>query len=253
MTQRSREHTPPTIEATALNKWFGGQHVVRDVSLRVQPGTILGLIGPNGSGKTTTLNLLNGVLRPDKGSIVVGGRDIAGRPSREFVGRGITRTFQTTHVFSTVTAFENMLIPTLHLREPPKALRKRAEELLDSVALGVYRDTPASELSGGQQKLLEFVRSLMTEPTTVLMDEPFAGVHPELKEVMSQRILETNRDGVSFVVVSHEIPDLMRLSDEVLCLADGSVISHGEPATISNDPRVIEAYLGTPAVAGKSA
>lgn len=233
------------VVATGLNKSFGGQHAVQDVSLHVPPGTVVGLIGPNGSGKTTTLNLLNGALRPDGGSILVGGTELAGRSSREFVRHGITRTFQTARVFTTVTAFENLLVPTLHHREPRRVLHRRAEELLEFVGLAAHRDTPASELSGGQQKLLEFVRALMTEPSTVLMDEPFAGVHPSLKQVMHERIRERNAQGTSFVVVSHEIPDLMRLCDEVTCLSDGTVICQGTPAVVSDDAKVITAYLGT--------
>ncbi|MQA84751.1 MAG: ATP-binding cassette domain-containing protein [Streptosporangiales bacterium] len=232
------------LVAAGLSKRFGGHRAVREASFRVPPGTIVGLIGPNGSGKTTTLNLLNGVLRPDAGSITVDGVELAGRSSREFVRRGITRTFQTTRVFSTVTALENLLIPTLHTRLARRELHRRAEGLLEFAGLSAHRDTAASELSGGQQKLLEFVRALMTGPNTVLMDEPFAGVHPSLKETMRERIRQRNEEGTSFVVVSHEIPDLMRLSDEVVCMSDGAVICHGSPQEVSEDTRVIEAYLG---------
>jgi branched-chain amino acid transport system ATP-binding protein len=232
------------LAVSGLAKRFGGQRAVDDVSFTVEPGTILGLIGPNGSGKTTTLNLLNGVYRPDAGSIRVGGLELAGRGSRDFVGHGITRTFQTARVFTTVTALENLLVPTLHQRAPRRSLERKAVGLLDFVGLGGHRDTPASELSGGQQKLLEFVRALVTDPSTVLMDEPFAGVHPSLKELMRERILERNREGTSFVIVSHEIPDLMRLCGTVVCMSDGRVVSQGTPEEVTGDPRVIEAYLG---------
>jgi ABC-type branched-subunit amino acid transport system ATPase component len=241
------------LVVSGLAKRFGGQVAVDDVSFTVAPGTILGLIGPNGSGKTTTLNLLNGVYRPDAGSIRVDGLELAGRGSREFVSRGITRTFQTARVFSTVTALENLLVPTLHRREPRRSLERKAVGLLDFVGLGAHRDTPASELSGGQQKLLEFVRALMTDPGTVLMDEPFAGVHPSLKELMRERILERNHEGTSFVIVSHEIPDLMRLCGTVVCMSDGRLVSQGTPEEVTGDPRVIEAYLGGGGPRGRGA
>jgi ABC-type branched-subunit amino acid transport system ATPase component len=232
------------LTATGLAKRFGGTQAVADVGLTVEPGTILGLIGPNGSGKTTTLNLLNGAVRPDAGSIRIGGRELRGRSSRFVVASGVTRTFQTPRVFATVTALENLLVPTLHERAPRRRLERKALGLLDFVGLAAHRDTPASELSGGQQKLLEFVRALMTDPTVVLMDEPFAGVHPSLKELMRERIRDRNRDGTSFVIVSHEIPDLMRLSTSVICMSDGRVVCQGTPGEVTADPRVIEAYLG---------
>ena len=232
------------IEVEGLQKRFGGLTAVHDVTTAVEAGQIVGLIGPNGSGKTTTLNLLNGVHAPDAGTIRVGGRTLAGKPSSAFVKAGVTRTFQNPHVFSTITALENMLVPVLHRRASGRSWREKAEELLDFVGLAAHRDTPASELSGGQQKLLEFVRALMTDPLAVLMDEPFAGVHPSVKEVMRDRIKERNREGTAFVIVSHEIPDLMRLCSHVICMTEGRIASSGRPEQVTNDPAVITAYLG---------
>jgi ABC-type branched-subunit amino acid transport system ATPase component len=232
------------LRVEGLRKRFGGQVAVDGVGFTVTPGALVGLIGPNGSGKTTLLNLLNGVYRPDAGSIRLDGVELAGRPSARFVRHGVTRTFQTTRVFSTVTALENMLVPLLHARESRAGVQARALELLNFVGLADHRDTPASELSGGQQKLLEFVRALMTDPVIVLMDEPFAGVHPSVKELMRQRISERNEQGTSFVIVSHEIPDLMRLSGQVVCMSDGQVVAAGAPEEVTADERVISAYLG---------
>jgi ABC-type branched-subunit amino acid transport system ATPase component len=232
------------IEVEGLQKRFGGLTAVHDVTAAVEAGQIVGLIGPNGSGKTTTLNLLNGVHPPDAGTIRVGGRTLAGKPSSAFVKAGVTRTFQNPRVFSTITALENMLVPVLHRKAQGRSWREKAEELLDFVGLAAHRDTPASELSGGQQKLLEFVRALMTDPLAVLMDEPFAGVHPSVKEVMRDRIKERNREGTAFVIVSHEIPDLMRLCSHVICMTEGRVASSGRPEQVTNDPAVITAYLG---------
>jgi branched-chain amino acid transport system ATP-binding protein len=233
-----------SLRVTGLSKRFGGLQAVADVTFTVEPGTILGLIGPNGSGKTTTLNLLNGAVKPDSGTVRIGDHDLSGRSSREVVAHGVTRTFQNPRVFSTVTALENLLVPTLHQRGGRAQAERKALGLLDFVGLAAHRDTPASELSGGQQKLLEFVRALVTDPLVVLMDEPFAGVHPSVKELMRARIRERNQQGTSFVIVSHEIPDLMRLSDLVICMSEGRIVAQGSPEEVTADQQVIEAYLG---------
>jgi ABC-type branched-subunit amino acid transport system ATPase component len=232
------------IEVESLTKRFGGLTAVADASFTVGEASIVGLIGPNGSGKTTTLNLVNGVYRPDSGSIRVAGQSFAGRSSSAFVKAGVTRTFQNPRVFSTVTAMENMLVPVLHSKGRRRDWHDKADELLGFVGLAAHRDTPASELSGGQQKLLEFVRALMTDPLAVLMDEPFAGVHPSVKELMRARIKERNEAGTSFVIVSHEIPDLMRLCEVVVCMSDGRVVTSGSPKAVTSHPEVVEAYLG---------
>jgi ABC-type branched-subunit amino acid transport system ATPase component len=249
----SRGPSAGDLEVEGLGKRFGGQVAVDGVSFAVPAGTLLGIIGPNGSGKTTTLNLINGVYRPDAGSIRVGGRELAGHRPARLVKHGVTRTFQTTHVFTTITALENMLVPVLHeAGHRGGRFRDKALALLDFVGLADHRDTPASELSGGQQKLLEFVRALMTDPAIVLMDEPFGGVHPSVKELMRGRIKERNAEGTSFVIVSHEIPDLMRLCGEVICMSEGKVVAHGTPARVTSDKRVVEAYLGHGAGAGSA-
>ncbi len=232
------------IETETLTKSFGGMTAVGGTSFSVEPGTIVGLIGPNGSGKTTTLNLLNGAIAPDQGTIRVQGENLAGKSSTAFVKAGVTRTFQNPRVFSTVTAMENLLVPVLHTRGGKTGFTKKAEELLETVGLLGHRDTPASELSGGQQKLLEFVRALMTDPHIVLMDEPFAGVHPSVKEVMREAIVERNKAGTAFMIVSHEIPDLTRLCSQIICMSDGQVIAEGTPGEVTSHPLVIEAYLG---------
>jgi branched-chain amino acid transport system ATP-binding protein len=234
----------PAIEAHDIRKNFGGAVAVAGVTFTVQSHQIVGLIGPNGSGKTTTLNLLNGVYRSDHGTITVSGRRLTGGSPSAFVHAGVTRTFQQPRVFTTITAMENMLVPVLHHKGSRRTHVKRAGELLAFVGLEAHADTPASELSGGQQKLLEFVRALMTDPHVVLMDEPFAGVHPSVKELMRQRIRQRNADGTAFVIVSHEIPDLMRLCSEVICMADGAIVATGTPDAVTSDPAVVEAYLG---------
>lgn len=232
------------VQVNDLTKRFGGVTAVESVNLELAAGSLIGLIGPNGSGKTTTLNLLNGALNPDSGRIVVKGTDLAGKSSSAFVGAGVTRTFQNPRVFTSLTALENMLVPVLHSRGGSKKWEDKALELLDFVGLSEHRDTPASELSGGQQKLLEFVRALMTDPEIILMDEPFAGIHPSVKEVLRERIREINEKGTAFLIVSHEIPDLTRMCSAMVCMADGKVIAQGDPAELIKEPAVIEAYLG---------
>ena len=233
------------IDVRSAVKKFGGMTAVNDASFTVSTGAIVGLIGPNGSGKTTTLNLLNGAIAPDTGSIRIDGEEYAGKSSTALVKAGVTRTFQNARVFTTITALENMLIPVLHQKGGlTNHWVQKAESLLEFVGLSSHRDTPASELSGGQQKLLEFVRALMTDPKVVLMDEPFAGVHPSVKEVMRERVLQRNAEGTAFLIVSHEIPDLTRLCSSIICMSDGSVIAEGTPAEVTSNPHVIDAYLG---------
>ncbi|TDW29514.1 ABC transporter ATP-binding protein [Cryobacterium psychrophilum] len=232
------------IDVQSLAKSYGGVTAVNGAAFGIPEGSIVGLIGPNGSGKTTTLNLLNGVTPPDSGSIRVDGVELAGKSSTALVKAGVTRTFQNARVFSTITAIENMLVPVLHSKGLRSQWIAKAESLLEFVGLSQHRDTPASELSGGQQKLLEFVRALMTDPKVVLMDEPFAGVHPSVKEVMRERIMERNASGTAFLIVSHEIPDLTRLCSMIICMAEGAVIASGSPSEVISHPSVIEAYLG---------
>jgi branched-chain amino acid transport system ATP-binding protein len=240
------------LQAKNLTKQFGGVVAVDSLELELDGDSLVGLIGPNGSGKTTTLNLLNGALAPSSGSISVHNRNLAGKSSSSFVRAGVTRTFQHPRVFSTLTAVENLLVPVLHQRGSKRSWSTKAESLLAFVGLAEHRDTPASELSGGQQKLLEFVRALMTDPGIILMDEPFAGIHPSVKELLRERIAQKNAEGTAFLIVSHEIPDLTRMCSQIICMAEGRIIAHGTPETVITDPAVVEAYLGRgPASRGK--
>jgi ABC-type branched-subunit amino acid transport system ATPase component len=238
--------TPPLLAIEAISKRFGGVLALDGVCLEVAAGSICGLIGPNGSGKTTLLNIINGVYHPDSGQIRLAGEAIVGRRASLLAAAGLSRTFQNARVFQTLTVAQNMMVPLLHagpgVRERASP---RAAKLLALVGLTSYADWPASELSGGQQRLLEFARALITEPRLVLMDEPFAGVHPEIKSLLIRRIRETVESrGASFLIVSHEVPDLVAMSGSMLCLVEGKTVATGLPADVVCDESVIEGYLG---------
>lgn len=232
------------LEVDAVSKRWGGISALDRVDLEVRPRGITGLIGPNGSGKTTLINVISGVYAPTEGKVSFNGLEITGMKPYDLVAQGISRTFQTARVFETLTVRQNMMVPVLHSSTNPDELSERATELLDFVDLSDYRDTAASELSGGQQRLLEFARSLMTEPKLVLMDEPFAGVHPEIKKSLVASVRTRCEAGTAFVVVSHEIPVITGLVDELVCLASGKVIARGGAGSVVKEPAVAEAYLG---------
>lgn len=232
------------LEGWGLTKRFGGVAALQGVELAVAHGEIVGLIGPNGSGKTTLINTINGVLKPDAGTIRLRGEPMTSKSPALFARAGVTRTFQTARVFQEISVEENMLTAALHLRTSKAELLERANRLLHEVQLDGKRELGASELSGGQQKLLEFARAMMTNPDLVLMDEPFAGVHPNIKKQILKAIRTKHSEGTAFVIVSHEIPVLMSLAERVMCLDDGATIAAGTPAEIREDDAVVEAYLG---------
>ncbi len=232
------------LEVNKVSIGFGGILAVNEVSFELNSGIILGIIGPNGSGKTTLLNILNGVHPPNKGEIIFNGVKTTHLKSHQLTKMGIMRTFQNPHVFRTITVYQNMMVPLLHADVPAHQSHEKAMELLKFVGLEEKADIPASELSGGQQKLLEFARALMTDPELVMMDEPFGGMHPQIKGTLIQRIKEMRERNIAFMIVSHEIPNLMELSQRVLCLNYGKLIANDTPTAVSQDERVIEAYLG---------
>jgi branched-chain amino acid transport system ATP-binding protein len=244
---KTREMEEPLLTVDAVVKKFGGVIALDGVSLAVAPKSITGLIGPNGSGKTTLLNVINGVFWPDKGTVKLGDTTISGCRSSSLATLGVARTFQAARVFRTLTTLQNLYIPLLHhAKEERASANQRAMELLKFVGLERHLSLRASELSGGQQRLLEFARALVTKPRLVLMDEPFAGVHPEIKRRLIECIKETvAREGTSFIVVSHEVPDLVTMSDFMFCLVGGRLACAGLPADVVRDPTVIDGYLGS--------
>jgi branched-chain amino acid transport system ATP-binding protein len=238
--------TSPLLSVQGIVKRFGGVAALDDISFEVAPTTITGLIGPNGSGKTTLLNVINGVFRPDSGEVRLAKAVVTGLSPSELASSGVARTFQTARVFRTLTTMQNLFIPLLHHGRMQRAVAgERARDLLKFVGLEDLASLAASELSGGQQRLLEFARALVTQPSLVLMDEPFAGVHPEIKRRLIDCIKEAvARDRASFIIVSHEVPDLVAMSDVMLCLVGGRIVAAGKPNAVVGDARVVEGYLG---------
>ena len=227
-----------------LIKRFGGLVAVNDVSIEVAAGTIVGLIGINGAGKTTVMNCINGLYRSNSGKILLDGLDITWRTPHEIARAGLGRTFQVPRLFWRMTLLDNLLVPVLSSERSDVELREHAEAMLARVELYPLREHYAEELSGGQQKLLELARIMMLNPKLILLDEPFAGVNPKLCRLLIERIEELNTQGKTFLMVSHDLTSVYRLSNHIVVLNQGQVIASGNVDAIKNDPAVIEAYLG---------
>ena len=232
------------LEIRGLKKRFGGNVVLNGIELDVAEGEVQGVIGPNGAGKSTLFNIINGIYSADEGSIRFRGREIANQPVHRIAGQGVGRTFQVARVFDEMTVIDNMLVPTVPLSVSRADALRRAEELLEMAALTRVRDSPAIEISGGQKKLLEFIRTMMTNPGLVLLDEPFNGINPALIEVLIEMIRRMNADGTTFLLISHEMPHVSELCRTVTVLAASGNIARGTPDEVRANPAVIEAYLG---------
>jgi branched-chain amino acid transport system ATP-binding protein len=227
-------------------KRFGGITALNCVSLSFSGNELVGLIGPNGSGKTTLVNTIGGIHQPEEGRIVFNGTNIARMKPHLVTRQGIGRTFQVARAFRRMTVMENLLVPGMaHAPERGRAAwKERAREVLDFLTIDHLRDDYARSLSGGQQKLLELGQVLMTDPDIILLDEPFAGVHPNLMETIFDYITTLHAQGKAFIIVSHDMTSIFTLSERLIVLSYGDVIADGDPEVVKNDELVIEAYLG---------
>ena len=233
------------LRTEGLTKHFGGVAAVEDLALAVEEGEIHGLIGPNGSGKTTALNMLSGFLAPDRGRCWLAGEEVTGLAPVRLARRGLLRMFQMTRVFARISALDNLLTAGLArgLAEPQAA--KRADSLLEELTLAEVRFLDAGQLSGGQRKLLEFGMCFIEPPRIALLDEPFAAVHPVMRETMARFIRRRNEQGQTFLVVSHDMPIVVELCHRTACMNAGRLIAAGPTRAVLKDPAVIEAYLGS--------
>ncbi len=239
------------LEVKGLQKRFGGVHAVDGLSFTVREGTITALIGPNGSGKTTAFNLIDGLMRADGGEVWLDGRRIDRMSPWRRAHLGLGRTFQITRLFRQMTVLENVVAPLgsfswrqLAAGAVSGSEARRAEELLDFVGMHHFRDQPAGALSFGQQKLVELAQVLMLEPKLILLDEPAGGVNPTLIERLAEKIRELAGMGKTLLVVEHNMPLVATLCDPVIVLARGTRIADGPAAEIQRDPAVLDAYLG---------
>jgi ABC-type branched-subunit amino acid transport system ATPase component len=241
--------SPGLLEVAGLSKRYGGIAALDDCRFTVDEGSVTGLIGPNGSGKTTAFNVITGYVRPDAGTVRFAGREIRPEPAR-MCRAGLVRTFQQARVFGELSALENLVVAaarpwwSILTRRSARRDRDRALELLAEFGLTPVAHLPAAQLSYGQRKLLEFAAVLMSEPRLVLLDEPSAGVNPAMAETMGQHIRDRHAAGVTFLVVEHDMNLVMRLCDPVIVMDRGRQIISGPPDVIRSDSAVLDAYLG---------
>jgi branched-chain amino acid transport system ATP-binding protein len=248
------------LEFSDVVRSFGGLRAVDGATFEVEAGSITGLIGPNGAGKTTVFNCATGSLRPDSGRIVFEGRRLDRKSAHQVARAGLVRTFQTPRPLTRLSVRDNVMLAGQHqpgerltgwlfrpgaARRRERRLHERADELLALVRLDAYAEAYAGTLSGGQRKLLDLARVLMVEPSLVLLDEPMAGVSPPLRLELLNHILELRADGMTFLIVEHDLDFVMQATDLVVVMSEGRVIARGTPDDVRRDERVVDAYLGT--------
>jgi branched-chain amino acid transport system ATP-binding protein len=244
-----------------VHKHFGGLRAVDGASLTIETGSITGLIGPNGAGKTTLFNVIAGLYKPTSGRVLLDGEDITGLTPHELFAKGVLRTFQIAHEFSTLTVRDNlMMVPPrqageslihawLHparVRQQEAEIRAKANEVLDFLQISHVADELAGNLSGGQKKLLELGRTMMVDAKIVFLDEVGAGVNRTLLNTIGDAIIRLNKErGYTFCMIEHDMDFIGRLCNPVICMAEGKVLAEGTAEEVKNNEEVIEAYLGT--------
>jgi branched-chain amino acid transport system ATP-binding protein len=235
-----------TLELQQVSKNFGGLLAVNNVTLKIEAPAVVGLIGPNGAGKTTLTNLIDGVYSPAGGAILLNGERVDGLKPYQIARRGIGRTFQVTRAFRRMTVMDNMLVPGLALDATAnqRELEDKAYEILKFLTIEHLANEYGRGLSGGQQKLLELGRLLMLDPDFIILDEPFAGVHPKLQETIYEYIDRVFQEGKAVILISHDMSAIFAVSKRLLVLNFGTLIADGSPDEVRQNAAVIEAYLG---------
>ncbi|MGA8633228.1 MAG: ABC transporter ATP-binding protein [Candidatus Dormiibacterota bacterium] len=248
----------PMLQASDLRRSFGGVDAVAGASFAVRPGTITGLIGPNGAGKSTVINIIGGQMRPDGGRVLFRGREIQGLPPHRVARAGLVRTFQTANVFARLTVLENLLLgarpwdgETFHAallgrwfwRRRETELVDRAESMLDRFGMRRMENDDAGTLSGGQKRILEIMRALMSEPVMLLLDEPMAGVNPTLAHTIGDHLHDLRVQGMTMLMIEHDLALVDRLCDSVVVMAQGRVLAEGSLRDLRQSREVLDAYL----------
>jgi branched-chain amino acid transport system ATP-binding protein len=246
--------TPPRLRLDHVTKTFGGVHALTDLSLEVAPGQIVGLIGPNGAGKTTTFNVITGVNRASSGTVLLDNHAVTSEPSHRIARAGIMRTFQNIRLFSDMTVWEHLLVAQPHTGSfarrllptrfsNPKTV-ERAEEVLAFFGLGEARDRLARSLPYGLQRKVEMARAVTARPKLLLLDEPVAGMNHDEAEKIRDLMLRLRQDGLSILLIEHDMAFVMNLCDHLYVLDFGVLIAQGRPDEVRANPAVLDAYLG---------
>lgn len=245
------------LEIRSLTKDFGANRALDDIDLTVERGTIHGLIGPNGSGKSTTMNLVSGFFPPTSGTVRFDGNDITGSPAHIIARHGVIRTFQITRLFGSLSVFEAVRMGALSAQKPSLNLRKwlpfrsggsadaASQQAISRAGLNAYQDIAAGSLPGGLQRVVSIATALAADPSMLLLDEPLAGLNATEKAAVAERVEKLRDEGVTILLVEHDVRSVMRLCDQVTVINFGKLVQSGTPEEISQSDDVISAYLGT--------